>query len=25
MYPALLRNYHFKMKNPLCGNINKLI
>jgi len=23
--PALLRNYHFKIKNTLCGNINKLI
>jgi len=25
MSPALLRNYHFKMKNTLCGNISKLI
>jgi hypothetical protein len=23
--PKLLRNYHFKMKNTLCGNISKLI
>ena len=23
--PALLRNYHFKMKNTLCGNVSKLI
>jgi len=25
MYPELLGNYHFKMKNTLCGNISKLI